>query len=272
MGNIWDFGQQKRLEKENNMALSSLPFLIFIGILPSIVWLLFFLRKDVHPEPNSMVVKIFIFGALSTIPALFIELGIREHLNSYFENYNLIELLSICIFAPVVEEMMKYLVVRDKVLKSPELDEPADLILYMIIAALGFAAIENTFQILQFENLPPALFASFFRFWGAIFLHALCSGLIGYFLALSFFFIKKEIMFQTLGFGLAFFLHGLFNFSIIKIGEKGIWLKEGEVVISKIPVFSFYFALICSILIGLAIFVSSGFKRLEKTKGICKII
>jgi len=254
------------------MVFFSLPFLIFIGILPSILWLLFFLRKDVHPEPNSMVIKIFIFGALSTIPALFIEFGTREYLNSFFGNYELIEFLSICVFAPIIEEMMKYLVVRDKVLNSPELDEPADLILYMIISALGFAAIENTFQILQFENFPSAFFASFFRFWGAIFLHALCSGLIGYFLALSFFFAKERIRLQALGFSFAFFLHGLFNFSIIKIGEKGIWLEEGQIVISKIPTISFYFVLICSILIGLAFFVSSGFKRLEKTKSICKII
>jgi len=245
---------------------------IFIGILPSILWLLFFLRKDVHPEPNSMVIKIFLFGALATLPALFTELGLKEYLNSYFGNYALIELLSICIFAPIIEELMKYLVIRDKVLKSPELDEPADLILYMIISALGFAAVENIFQILQFENISSALFASFLRFWGAIFLHALCSGLIGYFLALSFFFAEKRTKLQFSGFGLAFFLHGVFNFSIIKLGEKGGWFEEGQVVISKIPTFSFYFVLICFILIGLAIFVSSGFKRLEKAKSICKII
>jgi len=250
----------------------SLPILIFIGILPSILWLLFFLRKDVHPEPNSMVIKIFLFGALSTLPTLFIELGLKEYLNSYFWKFDFIEIFSMCLFTPIIEETMKYLVVRDKVLKSPELDEPADLILYMIIAALGFAAVENIFQILQFENFPSALFASFLRFWGAIFLHALCSGLIGYFLALSFFFAKKRIKLKISGFGLAFLLHGLFNFSIIKIGEKGIWVEEGEIVISKFSTFSFYFVLICAILIGLAIFVSSGFKRLQKTKSICKLI
>jgi RsiW-degrading membrane proteinase PrsW (M82 family) len=250
----------------------SLLILIFIGIFPAILWLFFFLRKDVHPEPNSMVIKVFLFGALATFPTFFIEVGVREYLNFYFENFDFIEFISICFFAPLIEEFMKYLVVMDKVLKSPELDEPADLILYMIISALGFAAIENTFQILQFEILPPAILVSFFRFWGAIFLHALASGLLGYFLALSFFFIKKSIKLKTLGFGLAFFLHSLFNFSIIGIGKNMILTEDGKIVISKLFNFSFYFILICSILIGLATFVSFGFKRLEKTKSICKII
>jgi RsiW-degrading membrane proteinase PrsW (M82 family) len=44
---------------------------------------------------------------------------------------------------PINREIFKYLVVRFKVIKNPAFDEPTDIMLYMIIAALGFAAVEN---------------------------------------------------------------------------------------------------------------------------------
>ena len=54
----------------------SYPFYIILGILPSLIWLAFYLKKDVHPEPKSEVLKIFFYGALVTIPAFFLEKGL----------------------------------------------------------------------------------------------------------------------------------------------------------------------------------------------------
>lgn len=249
----------------------SWPIFLLIGILPAILWLLFFLRKDVHPEPNSMVIKIFLFGMLSTLPTFFIEIGLFSYIYFWFGESPFFDILYLFLGVALVEESMKYLVVRDKVLKSPELDEPADLILYMIISALGFAAFENILFSFRAQVLERAILISFLRFWGAIFLHALCSGLFGYFLALSFFDRKREIKLKITGLGFATFLHGLFNFSIIKIGEiiEGI---DGEITFLNFHFFLFYLFLILSILIGSAIFVHFGFKRLQRTKSICKII
>ncbi len=52
------------------------PLYIFLGILPSIIWLLYYLKKDTHPEPRLMILKIFFWGMLSALPAIFIEKGI----------------------------------------------------------------------------------------------------------------------------------------------------------------------------------------------------
>lgn len=248
------------------MALSY-PLYIFFGLAPSVIWLLFYLRKDVHPEPNSQIIKIFFYGMLAAIPAVFLEKGFQAILTDFSSPTDgwwvgcslspfLIIIFNTLIGVALIEEVLKYLVVKEKVLKSAEFDEPTDALLYMIIAALGFAALEN---ILILIPLGPAfLLGETFsitaaRFLGATFLHALCSGTVGFFLALSFFEIKNRLKFLAAGLGIACLLHGLYNFSIMEI--------EGSLRV-LIPII---------ILISLALFVSLGFKRLKKMKSICKI-
>ncbi|MBI3274099.1 MAG: PrsW family intramembrane metalloprotease, partial [Candidatus Colwellbacteria bacterium] len=102
------------------------------------------------------------------------------------------------------------------IIRSPEFDEPVDGMIYMISAALGFAAIENVLT--MFNLVPDGIDVAFktlaLRFVGATLLHALASGLIGYFLAMAWFFRehkKKLIMF---GIVLATLFHMAFNMLI----------------------------------------------------------
>ncbi len=226
------------------------PFLIALAFLPSIVWLLFYLRKDSHPESNRMILKVFIFGMLVAVPAIFIQLG--------FFDLSLPTLVNIFIGVALVEESLKYLVVRLKVLRSSALDEPLDIMLYMIIAALGFAALENILKFLSPDifdlGLTETLMVATFIFITSTFLHALASATLGYFLALSFFEPKKRFVFFAAGLSLAAFLHGLYNFAIMNI-EKNINFA----------------ILIVMILAGLAILVSFGFKRLKKMPSVSKL-
>jgi len=234
----------------------SYPLYTFFGILPSFIWLLFYLRADKHPESVKMILKIFAFGMLIAFPAILLETGLLD----VFENFALPAILSLFlkVFVAVafIEEILKYSVVKAKVLDNPELDEPIDIVLYMIIAALGFAAIEN---ILILLSLGPAFFLedvfiiSVFRFWGATFLHALCSGVLGVFLALSIFETKKRNLFLVAGLTMVSLLHGLYNFSIMNTEGIISWLM---------PI---------TILAFLAIFLFLGFGKLKKLKSVCKI-
>ena len=176
--------------------------LLIFALFPSIIWLLFFLRKDAHPESNQEIIKIFFYGILAALPAVLIETGIFEEFHKFllflsprFDFSVFLPVLSSAILLALVEEVLKYLVVREKVLNNPEFDEPTDVMLYMIIAALGFAAFENVLVLFPLGStflIKGALTLSALRFIGATFLHALCSGLVGYFLALSFFETKKK--------------------------------------------------------------------------------
>ncbi len=228
-------------------------YLIYIslGVLPSFIWLAYFLRKDVHPESNRMVIKIFLYGMLAALPAALIELGFVDSLFSFLGKTTFSQILYFLIGVAFVEEALKYLVVRNKVLSDPEFDEPIDVMLYMIIAALGFAALENILYLFSLEIREVFLITSF-RFVGAIFLHALCSAALGYFLALSFFKTGERLKLFAFGFLIATVLHGLFNFSIM--------MMEGNIRII-IPGI---------ILIVLALAISLGFKNLKKMASVCK--
>jgi RsiW-degrading membrane proteinase PrsW (M82 family) len=234
----------------------SYTYYTIFGVIPSIIWLLYYLRKDKQPESNSMVLRIFFYGMLIAVPTVLVEMGILKELANLNINSFYLSLLNIFVAVAFIEEFMKYLVVREKVLKHHEFDEPTDAMIYMIISALGFAASENILMLFSLGPvfvLQDTVSLSAFRFVGATFLHALSSGTLGFFLALSFYKYKGKLPLTILGLGISTLLHGIYNFSIIKMDELS----------------GFFIPLI--VLTGLAIFVSLGFRRLKKIKSVCKM-
>jgi len=228
-----------------NEVLSYTLYIVF-GILPSLIWLNFYLRRDVGPEPKLMILKIFCYGMLATIPAIFLETAIFGEFSKLNFSSSVIFILNIFLGVALVEESLKFLAVKFGVLKNPEFDEPVDAMIYMITAALGFAAVENVLILLNLKPLSEIFGVSLFRFLGATFLHTLSSGICGFFIGLSFFNTKGRGKLVSLGLVLAILLHGFYNFYIMK--------GEGSLKI-LIPFLLLTIA---------AIFVSFGFKKLRK--------
>ena len=246
-------------------------FLIILGLSPSILWLLYFLRKDVHPEPKLMVLKIFFWGALITLPAFFIERGLFEVLTIF----KIPQIFYIFLGIAGVEEILKFLVVKEKVISDPEFDEPLDAPLYMIISALGFAGVENILYLFSASNLTEIFTINLFRFVGAVFLHALCSGSWGYFLALSFLKSRQKIKFFSAGLLTAIGAHGLFNFSLKNLEKSIMVIQNIETQEITISILNFHlfvssFVTIFVILLGLLVFLLQGFKKLKQLKSICQ--
>lgn len=194
-------------------AYSLIPVVI-LAVLPSLVWLFFYLKEDIHPEPRYWLLAIFIMGVASAPLIIFLEMTLNKWGNSAL----------IFFIAPLVEETVKYGVVHLALNKNPVLDEPVDGMIYVIVAALGFAAIENVFAI--FSIIPIGSFgylnATFnfmsMRFISAVALHGLASGIAGYYFA-KFYFIEKTPILIFKGLFLATILHGTYNFLITKNGE-----------------------------------------------------
>lgn len=242
------------------MDFSKIILFVIFGILPSLVWLFYYLRKDVHPEPGKTILKIFLWGVIITIPVFFVQLGLTFLLSKFTLSSLVYNLIYWFLIISMSEELFKYFVIKSKIMDSPDLDEPVDIMIYMVVAALGFAALENILYLfspignLSFNDLiNRTLLLSFVRFAGATFLHTLCSGVIGYALAIS---LCDQIRRRTevfLGLFFAVTLHGLYDFSIMML--------KGELQII-VPVI---------ILLTLAFLVFSGFEKLKKIKGICQI-
>lgn len=249
------------------------PFYIFLGTLPSLIWLLFYLRKDAHPEPKKMVFKIFFYGILSALLALFLELNFQKR----FLSLNKLSSLQISVFiilgVSFIEEISKYFAVKLGALKNLELDEPIDLMIYMIIAALGFVFFENIlvlFREIPFQKTTDIFIIIFGRFLGATFLHTLASGILGYFLAMALFNFKKRQKIFIKGIIISTLLHGFYNLSIILI-EGSFVIKQERVIILNQELFLASLIFLISLLLGSAVFLFKSFKTLKKLKSVCKI-
>src|SRR3989338_10517093 len=76
------------------------------------------------------------------------------------------------------EELFKWLAARFSALRSKQYDEPIDAVIYLLTAALGFAALENTlFLVASFSklNFLGVIATGNLRFIGATLLHVLSS-------------------------------------------------------------------------------------------------
>lgn len=234
-------------------------------MLPSIAWLFFYLHKDSHPEPKDMLFLVFLLGgfigpiavlvqflAVKTFETFFYPIGIDHFIPK--EVYLL--LINIIIFAPLSEELLKYLAVKWQALKNPAFDEPIDAMIYLIVSALGFAAVENMLNIFMMPNVTAqlAFSQSIARFLSATLLHALASGMLGYFLALSMLNFKKRKLLFWSGFTMAVLFHSIYNYIV--------WLID----------FNKIFVLILALLlVTMAAIVGWQFRQLKKQTAICKI-
>ena len=234
---------------------------VILGVIPALIWLAYYLREDVHPEPKGMIWAVFLWGAVITIPTFFIQIGLTTLLNGVEINFMVKSLIYWFLVIAFTEELFKYIVIRVKVVNSRHLDEPLDIMLYMVIAALGFAAVENILYLLVPAGQMPldqliirTLAINFIRFVGAIFLHTLCSAVVGYALAISFCEEKNRIISVFVGMLTATLLHGLYDFSIITL--NGAYMKISVATV---------------IILTLSLLVFSGFEKLKKMKGICKV-
>ena len=192
---------------------------ILLGLLPGFAWLFFYLQEDLHPEPKSLIALTFLTGMAS---ALFV-LPIQIYLNDQFGNMGILpfSIFAITAFA-FVEELFKFGAAYLCVRKNPAFDEPVDAMIYMIVAALGFATVENVGAVGS-HGSQTALVSDIFelaslRFIGATLLHSLTAGAIGYFWALS---IRDFGMKRLIAYGLALatLLHVAFNYLILSYGS-----------------------------------------------------
>lgn len=187
------------------------------GLIPALFWVWFWLREDNrHPEPYTLIAISFIAG-MAVVP---LTLPLQKLAISLYTGANLV------LVWVIVEELLKYAAALVIVLWNKEVNEPIDMIIYMIVIALGFAALENSlfiFNPLITGDFYNSALTGGFRFLGATLLHVLASGTVGVFLALTYYKDKAVQVFAgTLGLFIAIVLHALFNFFIMEASGETI--------------------------------------------------
>ncbi|MBI2065693.1 MAG: PrsW family intramembrane metalloprotease [Candidatus Zambryskibacteria bacterium] len=188
------------------------------GILPALVWLVFWLREDYkHPEPRGLILKTFLFGMLAVILVLPFQTAVDTFLPGMTAMAFLLWV--------ILEEVFKFGAAYIGGLKSAEDNEPIDPIIYMITAALGFVALENAlflYEPLIVKDAAMSIITGNLRFVGASLLHVVSSGIIGASLAFSFYKpAGQRIFYAILALIAAIVFHTGFNLAIVNWGNSG---------------------------------------------------
>ena len=190
---------------------------LLLAFLPPIFWLLFYLREDRHPEPKRLLLAAFLGGMASAVLAVILEIiAVGKNGALALDSQTLSQILLVFLVIALIEEYVKYLPIRLLILRRRDFDEPVDAMIYMMTSALGFAALENALFLLPLlrQDIFTGLQISGNRFLGANLLHALSSGILGFFLARAWFHPHRK-HFVALGVLVASLFHAAFNTLIL---------------------------------------------------------
>src|SRR3569623_1858998 len=186
----------------------------FCGTIPALLWLAFWLFEDKkNPEPKRYIFFTFLAGMSVVIPIV-LPLEKLVEAQAALVGYPREGLLVLVLWA-LIEETFKFAAAYVAALHWRGFDEPLDAIVYMITAALGFAALENALFLaspLQSGQIAQTIVTGDLRFVGATLLHTLSSATVG--LALAYTFHKKPALRRkaaVVGVILATALHAVFN-------------------------------------------------------------
>lgn len=234
---------------------------ILVGVLPCVLWLMFYLAQDKNPEPKKEILAVFFLGALATVPAVCVEIFMLGLFQQSELPAAAILALSYIVGVGFVEEFFKYATVwlkEQAINRNKQLDEPVDLVIYMIVAALGFAAAENIFLLLpaslDLVSVAVTLRNSLFRAISAILLHTLCSGILGCFMAGAFCQGKHRRLLLLSGIVIASALHGFYDLFIIG-SEANPALLFG----------------VLGLILAMAIGLFAGFRKVKSMKSVCNL-
>ena len=195
-------------------------YLILIALLPAIVLLVYIYRKDgVEHEPVNLILKLLGYGALSVIPAIFLELILSMAMPE--QDTYLSKLYQAFVVAALVEENCKYFFLR-RTWNHPAFDYQFDAIVYAVTVSLGFAALENVEYVVQY-GLATGIVRAVTSVPG----HAIFGVFMGYYYGLQKLYSvrgekNKAQSAQTQAILVPILLHGIYDFFAMSI-ELNSW-------------------------------------------------
>ena len=136
-------------------------FLTGLALLPAIALVVWIYRQDkVEKEPRGLLWKIFLFGVLSVIPAMILEIILDEVFLVFVDADTLCYvILDNFVGVALIEEVCKMKAAKWAAWKHPAFNYKFDAIVYCVTSALGCAAIENV-PISMSVVLLPSRFSS----------------------------------------------------------------------------------------------------------------
>lgn len=160
--------------------------LFALAILPSVLLMLYIYKKDPISEPVSILRKAFIYGMVSCIPIIIVEMFLMPFISMFGENV-IGTTMNAFIGAALPEEGFKLVALWLILRNNPYYDEHYDGIIYSVCVGLGFATVENIGYVLG-NGVATALARAFL----AVPLHYACAVLMGYYYSVYHFVDRSE--------------------------------------------------------------------------------
>ncbi len=129
-----------------------MEIILAAALLPAIILMVYVYQHDkIEKEPFRLLLVLFIFGALSCIPAGLLEdffSGVLESMNIQdTQTYYIIMCFGIVACS---EEGLKLFFLKRKTWKCPDFNYTFDGLLYSVCVSLGFAGLENIMYVLDY--------------------------------------------------------------------------------------------------------------------------
>ena len=156
--------------------------MLFLAIVPSIILFVIIWHCDkIEKEPPQLLGKLFCFGFLTIISAMFIEwLGGDVIFGSFDKSSLIYQFIENFLIVAVAEEGGKYLVLKKVTWKHPAFNYTFDAVVYSVTVSLGFATPENILYLLDGE-LSTAITRALFSVPG----HVIYAIYMGYYYGLA---------------------------------------------------------------------------------------
>ena len=187
--------------------------LLIVAIVPALWLLRYYYKQDkAKPEPKGLITKVFLWGCLLVIPAIFLEIIVGKFFKPFTTDSIIYQIIiKSFIIAGLVEEWLKRLVVKKTVYKNQHFDEVMDGIIYTIVASLGFATVENIFYVMN-----GGFSIAIARAFTSLPLHAITAGIMGYFIGKAKFAENHtiETKYFRIGLLIAVLIHGIYDFMV----------------------------------------------------------
>ena len=184
--------------------------LIFLALLPGILIIFYVYRKDrVEKEPWGLIFRLMLLGAVSCVPAAFLENVIDGAMPAYAPGTIQYALFMAFCSAAFCEEICKFAFLRFGSWRNPNFGYRFDGIVYGVSVAVGFALLENVMYVMM-GGLETAIMRGVL----AVPLHSFCGLFMGVFFGAA---KKAQIDGRSTGkyFALAIFvpfmIHGIYD-------------------------------------------------------------
>jgi RsiW-degrading membrane proteinase PrsW (M82 family) len=203
-------------------------FIAFVAAAPSLALLTYFYLRDRYErEPIGHIVAAYLLGMFALAAAQGATFMVSDWVSSDWLHTGgePARLFDAFVFAGIVEELAKWIVLVAAVYAWREFDEPMDGLLYGVAIALGFATLENLL-FLSSRGLDIAWQRAIF----AVPAHALFGGCMGFYVGRAKFAptdgtrVRRFWLSLTLSFVVPVGFHGAYDFALLHgLGWK-VWM------------------------------------------------